>query len=551
MTLQPRNFEQIPSGFTRIARQAFPKGNVYLKLRDELGVVYQDEQFAELFCSTSGQSGYSPGQLAMVTVMQFMEGLSDRQAAEAVRSRIDWKYLLGLPLSDEGFERSVLSEFRARLIAGGLSMLLLDEQLGQASSRGWVKARGKQRTDSTHVLAAVRQLNRVELVGETLRHRLNMLANVVPTWFIEQVDGDWFERYSMRIEQSRVAKSQAAQTAWVLQVGKDGHHLLAAIESAPNGEWLRQLPAVETLRQVWVQQSYLDGNGVHWREQKHLPPHHQLIDSPYDVEARNRTKRETNWTGYTVHLSETCEDLGVNLITHVVTPPATTGDSQVLTQIHAALTTKGLLPKEHLMDTAYQSAEHRLSSHSAGIEIIAPTAPDTAWQARSPDGVDVQRFTIDWQAQTLVCPMGHPSLSWKSDQHSRGHDIIRVCFSAKHCTPCPSRSQCPQSKMHSRTLNLLPEALHLARQTAQQQQATDEFATRYARRAGIEGTISQAVRAFDLRRTRYIGQAKTHLQNIAITTATNFTRLAAFFNGIPKAQTRVSSFAALADTGSS
>jgi transposase len=545
MTLHERNFETIPAQTVAIAQKAFPKGNVYVNLRDSLGVVYRDEQFAELFCSSCGQSAYSPGQLALVTVMQFMEGLSDQQAAEAVRSRIDWKYALGLELSDEGFDRSVLSEFRGRLIAGDKVEHLLDELLRQAQARGWVKARGKQRSDSTHVLAAVRHLNRLELVGETLRHSLNVLATVVPEWLVQQVDAGWFERYSERVEQSRVAKSKAEQQAWVMQVGKDGHQLLAAIEAAEQQGWLRQIPAVEMLRQVWVQQYYLDAQGVHWRDGEGLPPNSQLIQSPYDPQARNRTKREMNWTGYMVHLSETCEEDGVNLITHVITTPATTADSQVTPDIHAALSAKDLAPQEHFVDQAYAQAEHRVSAQAAGIELVAPAALDTNWQAQAPERFDRTCFTIDWSHQVVRCPMGQDSIRWTPTTHSRGHPIIRVSFSARHCTPCPSRHLCTQAKANPRILHLLPEAQHLARSVAQQQQTTPAFKQRYARRAGIEGTLSQAVRAFDLRRTRYLGLAKTHLQNVAIATAINLTRLAAYFNLIPKAQTRVSHFAAL------
>lgn len=143
-----------------------------------------------------------------------------------------------------------------------------------------------------------------------------MLATVVPQWLVQQVDEGWFERYSERVEQSRVGKSKAEQHAWVTHGGTDGHQLLIVIEAAEHREWLRQILAVERLRQVWVQQYYLDATGVYWREAKDLSLNSQLIQSPYDLEARNRTKRETNWIGYTVHLSEPCEDDGVNLIKH-------------------------------------------------------------------------------------------------------------------------------------------------------------------------------------------------------------------------------------------
>jgi transposase len=141
-------------------------------------------------------------------------------------------------------------------------------------------------------------------------------------------------------------------------------------------------------------------------------------------------------------------------------------------------------------------------------------------------------------------------LDWTPATHSRSHAIIRVRFSAQDCTPRPNRSLCPQAKTNPRTLTLLPKEQHIARHIAQQQQSTPEFGQRYARRAGIEGTLSQGVWAFDLRRTRYLGLAKTHLQNVAIATAINLTRLAAYFSLTPKAQTRVSNFTALASFSS-
>ncbi len=193
MSMHPQPIAPVPEDTARVARAAFPKGNLYMKMRDELGTIYQDQQFAPLF-PTRGQPAEAPWRLALVGVFQFIEGLSDRQAADAVRSRIDWKYALGLELTDPGFDFSVLSEFRARLISGGLEESLLDTMLVQFRQRGWLKERGSQRTDSTHVLAAVRVLNRLETVGETLRAALNALAAAAPDWLREQVEPEWLER---------------------------------------------------------------------------------------------------------------------------------------------------------------------------------------------------------------------------------------------------------------------------------------------------------------------------------------------------------------------
>ena len=171
----------LPDGTARVARAAFPKGNAYLRLADALGPIFHNPDFADLY-STVGQPAEDPAQLALVTLFQFAEGLTDRQAADAVRARIDWKYALALPLDDDGFDASVLVEFRARLLVGSAEQRLFEMVLTCLKEQGFVKARGKQRTDSTHVLAAIHVLNRLECVGETLRHTLNVLATAAPAW---------------------------------------------------------------------------------------------------------------------------------------------------------------------------------------------------------------------------------------------------------------------------------------------------------------------------------------------------------------------------------
>src|SRR5215213_4329578 len=203
MSLHPLAVYVVPEETARVARAAFPKGNPYLRVRDELGPIYEDRAFTELF-STRGRSAIAPAQLALVTILQFAEGLSDLQAADAVRARIDWKYLLSLELDDPGFDASVLCEFRARLLVGEQETLLLDTLLALCRERGLLKARGQQRTDSTQVLAAVRALNRLEVVGESLRHTLNVLAVVAPDWLGGQVPPEWADRYARRIEDDRL-----------------------------------------------------------------------------------------------------------------------------------------------------------------------------------------------------------------------------------------------------------------------------------------------------------------------------------------------------------
>jgi transposase len=212
MSLQPQVIQPVPEETARVARAAFPHGSPYVTFRDALGTIFQDEDFAALF-PTWGQAGLPPWRLALVTLMQFREQLSDRQAAEAVRARIDWKYLLGLELDHPGFDFSVLSEFRDRLLAGSAEVLLLDKLLERCQSLGFLKARGQQRTDSTHVLAAIRVLSRLELVAETLRAALNDLATVAPDWLQGLAPLEWYERYGKRIEDTRLPRKKAAREA--------------------------------------------------------------------------------------------------------------------------------------------------------------------------------------------------------------------------------------------------------------------------------------------------------------------------------------------------
>src|SRR5437870_4841831 len=247
MSLHPHIIEPVPEETARVARAAFPKGHPYLTFRDALGTIFQDEDFAALFPAW-GPPGLPPWRLALVTIMQLRENLADRPAAEAVRARIDWKYLLRLELTDPGFDFSVLSEFRDRLLAGSAAALLLDTLLERCRALGWLKARGQQRTDSTHVLGAIRVLNRLELVAETLRAALNAVAPVAPAWLQAITPLAWYERSSRRIKEARLPKDTAAREAYAQMVGEDGFHFLDAVEAAAAPTEARALPVIATLR---------------------------------------------------------------------------------------------------------------------------------------------------------------------------------------------------------------------------------------------------------------------------------------------------------------
>jgi len=541
-----QNQFSVPQETADVAHASFPKGNVYMTIRDELGAMYADTEFASLF-SHRGQRGISPGSLAFISVVQFAEGMSDRQTAEAVRSRIDLKYALGEKLTYAGFDSSVLSEFRGRILTGGMEEKLLNDLLTRFQEREWIKSGGVQRTDSTGVLAAVREINRLELVGETMRYALETLAIAVPGWIRAQVTADWFDRYGSRFEQYRLPDTKKEQAELANTIGTDGYHLLAAIYSPQAPDWLREIEPVQILRQVWVQQYYVDQGMVKWRPAGNLPAAALMIQSPYDVEARYTQKREETWTGYKVHLTETCTLDRPNLITHVVTTPATTPDVNVTEEIQQALIQKGLPPDVHVVDEGYTAAEHLVASAEQGIELLGPVSRDTSWQARSGEGFAADDFTIAWEQQKVTCPGGKESRVWSVGHDTSGNESIHVRFAKRDCDVCACRIHCTTAKQ-GRGLRLQPQKQLVALQIARQYQQTPEFKERYDIRAGVEGTISQCTRTFDLRRSRYTGLAKTHLQHILTAAALNLTRVACWLHGKPRSQTRTSHFAALAFT---
>lgn len=546
MSLHPDRIGPVPEETVRVAQAVFRKGNVCLRLRDALGTIYEDELFADLF-SPTGRPAEAPWRLALVCVLQFVEDLSDRQAAEAVRARIDWKYLLGLELTDVGFDFSVLSEFRDRLLRAEAGPRIFERLVEKLSERGWIKKRGVQRTDSTHVLAAVRRLNRVELLGEMLRAALNRLAESDPDWLTSWVPVEWFERYSRRIEEWRLPSAKDKQEEIMGQIGEDGSRLLSELWSEQAPASLRVLPEVEGLRKSWTQQFFWQEGVLRLRNKDDLPPAHLTLRSPYDHQAHYGHKRDLAWFGYKVHFSETCDENLPHLITHVVTTDATTTDMEQTAPIHQALSERDLCPSEHLLDAGYVDAESVLQSRERyGIEVIGPVSQNYQWQAKAGDGYDLASFSIDWPNQRAICPQGKESVKWtpRTDQH--GHPKIAIRFGLHDCRDCPARSLCTRSATAPRILAVRTQAEFEVLQSARQHQQTEAFRVRYGQRSGIEGTHSQAVRSLGLRRTRYFGLPKTAFSHLLTAAAINLIRLDAFLEGKKTAKTRVSRFATLA-----
>jgi transposase len=387
-------------------------------------------------------------------------------------------------------------------------------------------------------------------VGETLRATLDELALLAPQWLSQQVSPDWFERYSHRVENYRLPKAQSQRKALAQQIGADGLRLLQALSGADVPAGLQEHESVQVLRQVWQQYYEVSKGQAKWRDGPQARQGEGIIRSPYDPEAQSGKKRDTVWLGYKVHVTETCALEGEeapevsqrpHLIVQVHTTVAPVQDVEVTACIQEALAQQNVLPEEQFVDTGYVDADLLVSSQQDyGIRLVGPTLADNSWQARAGQGFDAAHFQLDWQAEVATCPQGQHSSRW-----SMAGERIEVVFAPEVCADCPVRQQCTHSQTTGRVLHLRPQAAHEALQARRAEEQTPAFRQEYATRAGIEGTLSQGIRGMGLRRARYDGLPKTHLQHVLTAVAINLVRIDAVLTGTPRGKTRVSPFARL------
>ena len=388
----------------------------------------------------------------------------------------------------------------------------------------------------------------LELVAETLRAALEDMATVAPEWLQSWVLPHWIERYGHRIEEGRLPKGAAARQQYAEQVGADGASLLLRVQQADVPEVVRELATVKELGIVWQQQYVQQEGRVRLRNKDDLPPNVERHASPYDPEVRYSTKRDLHWIGDKVHLTETCEDEQVHVITHVETTYAPVADVVMLPAIDEALCASGIPPETHYGDAAYMEVDLLLrEQQTRGIALLGPVRPDPGWQAQQHTGYDTSQFVFDWQTKQATCPQGKTSATWTQRTEKRsGRPIVAVQFAKTTCRECPVRPLCTRAETMPRQVTVRPQAEHEALQQARLYQQTEPSRQDYAHRAGVEGTISQGVRAFGLRQARYLGLAKTHLQELGTATAINLCRWAAWQQQKPRAKTRTSHLAALA-----
>lgn len=521
MSLKPQPSRPMSEELARIGAALLPPDSPYRLVGDQLFALYHNADFADLY-HAEGKPALPPVDLLFVLAFQTLEDVGDRQAAAAVRLRLDWKYALHLPLDYAGFDFSVLSDFRARLLAHDASARLFDTLLSQLRELGLLKRRGRQRTDSLAVLARIHLLTRIELVAETLRLAIRAVVQADPIWAHATIPPAWQEWYGQRCVAERL--SEAERTRLQTETGRDGQWLLARLADPTTPAALTTLPEIATLRTVWTQQYEVREQQVVFQDLRGYDRMVQ-IQSPHDTEARWSKKGHQHWVGYKQQVTETDDADMPHLITDSALTSSVAGDTTALAAIADRQAQRDVLPSERYVDQAYVSGGTLQASAARGEDLIGPApTSDPSPQARMADGLTQDHFQIDLERLVATCPAGATATGREGPDGT-----IRFAFDADRCSGCALRPRCCTGQAGRR---LTSSRGHAALVAARARQATEAFKTAYrAQRGGVEGCLSALVRGHAVRVNRYIGRAKNHVRALFVGAAAKGRRAARWVAG--------------------
>ncbi len=513
MSLQWQLSREVPTDTAAVGHELFLDSNLYRQIGDRFNELFPEESTFDALHDVTGRGVIPRLLLALVTVFQMLEKVPDRMAAELVVSRMDWKYALHLPLTYTGFHFTNLNHFRTLLLENHQERRFLDELITKLKAAGLIKKRGKTRTDSMSILALVQRLSQLELVTESLRLALRAASEIAGDWLEQSVPVAFQEAYSQR--QWEYGLSPAEIQSKLVQAGKDGFGFLAPVDqSAPLA--VRQLPEVVVLRTVLSQQfpTGSDSPAVSKR-----PTGGDVLESPHETEARYATKRGQAWIGYKAQVTETCDEDQPHLILDLEPTGALDNDSPELPKIQARLAAQETSPGEQQVDQGYMSGENLVKSAEAGINLMGEPLADT----QGPEGFRQADFQIDEAAQKATCSAGQTSKVWAERKDpDGGPSATQIRFAGATCQRCTFFGQCTTS-VQGRSLTLHPYRAALEARRAEAQ--TEAFQEKLHIRAGIEATISEAVRGYGLRFARYRGKVRLRLQAYFTAIAMNLKRL--------------------------
>jgi len=526
MCLKPQPPRPIPPDTKAMVGRMLDEATVYRFVGDVLFERFHDQDFADLYPKT-GQPALSPVLLCFVLIFKALERCSNRQAAINVHFRQDWKYALHLPLDYPGFDPSVLVEFRQRLLDNGVEARIFNAIFKELRELGFYKPRGIQRTDSTPIYTHFRTLHRIELMVETLRRAVFALLDEDPDWARATIPGVWEERYRQRCKSERLKEDE--RQALAVTAGDDGQWLLDRLNK-DDAEHLRELDAIETLRDVWTRHYIKDETDGHlrWNEAGERGGS-DVIETPHDPETRWSTKRKQDWIGYKLQVTETDDEGYPHLITDIAITPAPESDMAALEEIRKRQQAQDTLPSERYVDSGYVSGELLKDGRSNGEELVGPIRTTVTAQSKLPNGLTHKDFQIDLVSGQVICPAGIEVFITNS-----GDDSRQATFPAAMCQTCPLKERCCTGKKEGRSLRFGPH--YQETQELRRRQQTERFKVNYgAHRGGVEGCLSALIRGQGLRVTRHAGCRNNHLHALFAGAAVNLARCAAFRGGyVPK-----------------
>ena len=479
------------------------------------------EELAQCYEPENGRPGIEPVVLLGVLIFQFMERVPDRQAVEMVKYHLGWKLALNLKLGADGFHPTTLVHFRQRLLEAGKSGLAFGVVLNALEEEGFIAKRSRQRLDSTHILGAVARMSALECVRETLAVALDELEGKLRK---DQRPEFWEELWERYVE-SKLDYKSAEETLQSKrrQSGADCLRLLEWLE--PLGAEVREAKGVALLRKVFSQQYEVQQSGQIEPVKVHASG---IVQNPHDADvewsAKGHGKEKKEWKGYKIQVAETVASQAdqSSFIASVVTQRATESDDAGLPATLQKQKALGLgLPSELYTDGAYISGRAIQEAKEAGWQLLGPAQP-SASRVRLAKEYRIEAFDISITERKAVCPDGKTSTNCsKLTEEKSGKVAYRFEFGSQ-CHSCPHKAACIPSALPHRTI--LVGAYHEELQQRRRDQQSEEFQLRMHQRNAIEGTISELVRGYSLRRARYRGFIKVDLQNQLIATACNIKR---------------------------
>lgn len=481
-------------------------------------------QLVAMYCADNGRPCEEPVRMLGISILQFMEGLPDRQAVEACCYDLRWKYALGMEVDSPSIHSTSLVKFRQRLLDNDLNSIAFDAVLESMRKAGYLKARKAQRLDSTHVLGMVSEMSRLECIREAVRLTLEHVVHE-DQLARPEAWSTWWDRYVESLPDYKAGKEVLQEK--MLQAGTDARDLLSWLDTLP--ESVRSIKEIQTLRRVFEEN--FEEQQAQLAKRRAQPP--GAVQNPHDPDAQWSSKgtipaKQKDWVGYKVQIAETLPTSKDDpkaptdaIITAVVTQPAIASDKAAMTEVEKEWErTQQEKPGCLYVDGGYTSGKELARAQQEEREIKGPVQPAPT----KGEKLSAEDFSIDIETRSAICPSGHASTNCSRMEEATGKINYRFEWKNSICQSCPLKDRCVGANQSHRSLVVGEHHEHV--QARRREMKTPEFKEQMHSRNGIEGTISELKRGYGMRRSRYRGISKTTFQNYMIAAACNIKRWA-------------------------